>query len=128
MPDWLAQSGVVLFTERFEACVAFYRGTLGLEVLADYGKVVLLQFGGAYLMIEEGGVAAAEGKSRAASPVTLRFNTADVAGAAGLLRTRGVAVEVASFEWGTIGSFLDPDGNRCELRNHSAEFTRPASA
>jgi len=29
------------------------------------------------------------------------------------LRADGVAVDVGTFEWGTIGKFLDPDGNRC---------------
>jgi lactoylglutathione lyase len=36
-----------------------------------------------------------------------------------------VSVKVDSFEWGTIGAFVDPDGNRCELRNHFDGFFAP---
>ena len=74
-PDWLAQPGLMLFTENFDACVAFYRDTLGLPVLFDKGYLVTLGFGSGYLMIEKDGVAVPGGKSRAQSPVTSASGT-----------------------------------------------------
>ena len=124
-PKWLEQTGLVLFTENYQACERFYRDTIGLEVFADKGNLIVLVFGSGYLMVEDAGVAVPGGKSRAQSPVTLRFNVADVEAVAAQLREKGVPVEVASFDWGTIGTFLDPDGNRCELRNHFDGFFAP---
>ena len=124
-PDWLAQPGLMLFTQNFEACVAFYRDTLGLPVLFDKGYLVTLGFGSGYLMIEKEGVAVPAGKSRAESPVTLRFNVSDVETAAAMLSARGVAVEVRRWDWGITGAFLDPDGNRCELKDHHDGFFAP---
>lgn len=125
MPDWLEQPGLVLFTEHYDACVRFYRDTLGLETFADKGNLIVLKFGSGYLIVEDGGVAMPGGKTRAQSPITLRFNVADVEAVAATLRSKDVPVDVASFEWGTIGTFLDPDGNRCELRNHFDGFFAP---
>ena len=31
-----------------------------------------------------------------------------------------VAVDLHEFSWGAIGVFVDPDGNRCELKNAGA--------
>ena len=125
MPDWFEQPGLILFTENYQDCVAFYREMLELEVFADKGNLTVFAFGSGYLMVEDGGVAVPSGKSRAQTSVTLRFNVADVESTATRLRNRGVSVKVDSFEWGTIGAFVDPDGNRCELRNHFDGFFAP---
>lgn len=128
MPDWLEQAGLVLFTERYGACAAFYRDVLELEVFADKGKLIVFRFGDGYLMVEDQGVASSGPKTRAQSPITLRLNVADVEAVAKRLRTHGTVVDVATFEWGTIGSFTDPDGNRLELRNHFDGFFAPLRA
>ena len=125
---WFVQPGIILFTERFEACVAFYRVALGLPVVFDKGHLICLGFGAAYLMIEKEGAASDGAKSRAQNPTILRFNVVDVEAAADLLRGRGIDVEIATFDWGTIGKFQDPDGNLGELRNHTGEFTVPGAA
>lgn len=116
--SWYEQAGVILFTEDFERCLAFYRDLLELPVMFTTASVAALKFGDGYIMVEGGGVAAATEKSRAQSPVTLRFNVADVDAAADRLRAKGIGVEVSHWDWGIIGGFVDPDGNRCELRNH----------
>ena len=72
-------------------------------------------------MVETGGRAVPDGKPREQNLFVLRFNVADFAATAEMLRGRGLTVDVQSWDWGTIGVFLDPDGNRCELRN---SFTR----
>ena len=125
MDDWIAEPGLILFTQNYEACVGFYRDTLGLPVRFDKGHLIALGFGSGYLMIEEGGDAVPGGKSRRQNPVTLRFNVDDVEAVAAMLRSRGVAVEVRQWDWGTTGAFLDPDGNRCELRNQHDGFFAP---
>ncbi|MDR3472880.1 MAG: VOC family protein [Devosia sp.] len=125
MEDWIAQPGLMLFTENYAACVAFYRDTLGLPVLFDKGYLVTLGFGSGYIMIEKEGVAVPGGKSRAQSPVTLRFNVEDVEAAAAMLQSRGVEVDVRHWDWGITGAFLDPDGNYCELKDQHDGFFAP---
>lgn len=112
------QPGIILFTENYEACVRFYRDILGLPLLFPGEGLTTLKYGGAYLMVESHGVANAEGKERAENPTVLRFNVDDVSAAADELQEKGVTVEVLRFDWGTIGVFYDPDGNRCELKDH----------
>ena len=123
---WLERSGLVLFAADREASVHFYRDIVGLSLFKATDYVTVLDFGAAYLMIEPGGVAVAGGKDRSQCPMTLRFNVANVASEAERLREQGVAVAVAAHDWGTIGTFHDPDGNVCELRNHFDGFFAPA--
>lgn len=123
---WLERSGLVLFAADREASVHFYRDIVGLSLFKATDYVTVLDFGAAYLMIEPGGVAVAGGKDRSQCPMTLRFNVANVASEAERLREQGVAVAVAAHDWGMIGTFHDPDGNVCELRNHFDGFFAPA--
>ena len=122
---WFLQPGVILFTQHYEACVRFYRDTLGLPVVFDKGHLVTLGFGSGYLMIEQEGVAVDGAKSRAQNPTILRFNVEDVEAAASMLRERGVAVAVNHWDWGITGQFRDPDGNLCELKNQDDGFFGP---
>jgi lactoylglutathione lyase len=117
MRDWFERTGIILFVEHYERCAAFYREVLELPVEEEKPSLVRFKFGGAYLMVERGGVARVEGKSRAESPVTLRFNVADIDVAVSWLRTRGVAAQVHRWEWGITANFLDPDGNHVEIRD-----------
>ena len=124
---WIAQPGLILFTENYERCVRFYRETLGLPLIFDKGNLCALRFGSGYLMVETDGKAVPEGKSRQQNPVTLRFNVLDIEAAAARLGARGIAVVLHHWEWGTTGHFLDPDGNRCELKNHGDGFFAPTA-
>ena len=117
MTGWFEQTGVILFVEHYERCVAFDRDVLELAVEEEKPALVRFDFGGAYLMVERGGVGRAESKSRAENPTTLRFNVADIEEAVAWLRAKGVAPEVHRWEWGITANFLDPDGNRLELRD-----------
>lgn len=109
--------GIILGTERFEACLAFYRDIIGLPVWFEKPGLACLRFGDGYLMIEHGGVARDRRKSNAENPTMLRFNVADVRASADKLAEKGVAVSVRDFDWGTVGTFIDPDGNACELKD-----------
>ncbi len=116
----LERSGLILHTEKYEACVEFYRDRIGLPVELEKNEpgqiLTLLTLGSSYLMIEPGGVARAAAKAAHENPVTIRFNVPDVDTAAERLRRLGVDVAVSKFSWGTIGDFCDPDGNRCQFR------------
>ncbi len=114
--------GIILGTERFDACVAFYRDVLRLPVWYEKPGLLCLRFGDGYLMIETGGVAREGRKSQSENPTMLRFNVDDVAAAAEDLRQRGIAVDVETHSWGTVGTFLDPDGNVCEFKNADDPF------
>jgi lactoylglutathione lyase len=114
--------GIILETERFDACVGFYRDVLGLAVWFEKPGLVCLRFGNGYLMIETGGVARNGRKPQSENPTTLRFNVDDVEGTAHQLRSAGIEVIVEPFDWGIVGTFRDPDGNACQLKNADDPF------
>ncbi len=114
--------GIILGTERFAECVRFYRDILELPVWFEKDQLVCLHFGDGYLMIETGGMAREERKPNQENPTMLRLNVTDVEGAAAELEARGVSVEIKRFAWGTVGTFIDPDGNACELKNADDPF------
>ena len=119
-----SRTGIILFTDQYEACVSFYVETLGLPVLfvADEpgSHLTCCDFGGAYLMIEVDGPPSVIEKSMRQNPTKLRFNVADVEAAARELESKGVKVNRAVYNWGTIANFVDPDGNLCSLRDEAS--------
>ena len=114
--------GIILGTERFDDCVAFYKDLLGLPEWYRKDGLVCLRFGSGYLMIEHGGVAHDGRKPNSQNPTMLRFNVDDVDQAADMLRDKGLTVDVRVYDWGTVGTFIDPDGNACELKNADDPF------
>ncbi|WP_372805503.1 VOC family protein [Loktanella salsilacus] len=120
--DHLVTPGIILFTQNFDACVTFYRDTLGLQQWYEKPGLICLRFGSGYLMIEGDGVAVPGGKSVAQNPNVLRFNVADVRDAAALVEKAGIAVTVSEYDWGTVGTFADPDGNMCSMKNADDPF------
>ena len=113
--------GMILVTDKYEDCVAFYRDVLQLTIMFEFDRpgsvLTCFDYGGAYLMIEPGGPPAVTAKDLQQSPVKLRFNVLDVESAAAELETKNVAVDVQAYDWGTVAEFNDPDGNRCALRS-----------
>jgi lactoylglutathione lyase len=114
--------GLILGTEKFDACVAFYRDVVGLPVWFEKPGIVCLRFGNGYLMIETGGIALGRLKQHNENPTIIRFNVRDVDACAKMLEDRGVAIERKSFSWGEVATFSDPDGNPCELKNADDPF------
>jgi lactoylglutathione lyase len=116
----IERSGIILHAKRYEACVAFYRDSIGLPLEFEKNEpgqvLTILTFGGAYLMIEPGGVARNSAKTDAENPIVIRFNVTDIDAATARLTDNGVAIAVSRFDWGAVGDFHDPDGNRCQLR------------
>ena len=117
-----SRSGIILRTERFDACVSFYRDILGLELWYTKEDLVCLRFGSGYLMIEKGGCSSPTRKGGEHSPHIFRFDVADVAGTAAKLKAQGIDIEVFNLDWGSIAAFADPDGNPCELKNADDPF------
>lgn len=122
--DHIVTPGIILYTERFTECVSFYRDTLGLPVWFEKDGLCCLRFGDGYLMLETGGTAHAGEKPISQNPTTLRFNVTDVDAMARMLRNKGVNVETTQHDWGHVGTFADPDGNLCELKNADDPFFR----
>lgn len=114
--------GIILGTERYDACLAFYRDIIGLPVWYEKEGLVCLRFGDGYLIIETGGVARDTRKPNSENPMMSRFNVDDVVAMAALLERKGVPVRVKDYAWGTVGTFIDPDGNACELKDANDPF------
>ncbi len=118
------RTGLILCTENYKECVAFYSDVLGLPILHvldnEHSKLTCFDLGGdSYLMVETGGTAVPAGKSLDQNPVWLRFNVEDVDEAADELRGKGVVVKIRKEVWGTVADFMDPDGNVCSLRDEA---------
>ena len=115
------RTGVILCTEKYDECVAFYSDVLNLPVLEvlddEHSKLTVLRFGAdTYLMVETGGKAVPSGKDLIQNPVWLRFNVKSVEDAAAELLDKGIDVQIRKEVWGTVGDFRDPDGNMCSFR------------
>ena len=124
----LERTGIILFTENYDACVSFYADTLNLPVLEvlddEHSKLTVIEFGtSTYLMIETGGEAVPGGKALNQNSTKLRFNVNDVDAVVQALEAKGVEVNIRREVWGTVGEFKDPDGNRCALREERASFS-----
>ena len=77
------RTGVILCTEKYDECVAFYSDVLNLPVLEvpddKHSKLTVLRFGAdTYLMVETDGKAIPSGKNLNQNPVWLRFNVKSV--------------------------------------------------
>ncbi len=115
------RTGVILCTEKYDECVAFYSDVLSLPILEilddEHSKLTVLSFGAnTYLMVETGGKAIPSGKNLNQNPVWLRFNVKSVEGASRELLEKGINVKIRREIWGTVGDFMDPDGNICSFR------------
>ena len=115
------RTGLILWVEKYDECVVFYRDVLGLRIMhqkreGDFA-LTCFEFGGSYLMIETGGVAKAGPKTVEENPVKLRFNVADIETARKHLREKGLNVEIEHFNWGSTINITDPDGNHVGIRD-----------
>jgi len=75
-------------------------------------------------MVETGGKAIPSGKNLNQNPVWLRFNVKSVEDAARELLDKGIRVNIRKEIWGTVGDFMDPDGNICSIREEPS--TKPS--
>ena len=120
----ISLTGIILNTEKFDECVAFYRGLFDLPVMfhetnGDF-RLTCLEFGGSYLMIETGGIAKNGGKSISENSTKLRFNVADIDAAMAKVTAFGIEAIVQKPDWGSTINLHDPDGNRIGIRDEPA--------
>jgi lactoylglutathione lyase len=114
---------MILNTERFDECVAFYRDLFGLRQLfekdEDGFRLICLEYGGGYLMIEQGGKAKDGVKSPEEGSFKLRFNVEDLEGALSEIRAWGIQAVITESAWGRTINISDPDGNRVGVRDEA---------
>ncbi|MGS0467958.1 VOC family protein [Cobetia marina] len=119
----VARYGLILNTERFDECVAFYQGLFELPLLfskEDSGfRLTCLAYGDGYLMIEQGGRAIEGGKSSEQGSAKLRFNVSDIEKALAEVRAWGIEAEIEETPWGRTIHLHDPDGNRVGIRDEA---------
>ncbi|WP_226610965.1 VOC family protein [Marinobacter nauticus] len=119
----IARYGIILNTENFEECVAFYRDLFGLRQLfekkeGDF-KLACLDYGNGYLMVEQGGKAKNGVKSPKEGSFKLRFNVEDLEEALAEIRAWGIQAEIQESSWGRTINISDPDGNRVGVRDEA---------
>ena len=119
----IARYGLILNTERFDRCVAFYRDLFGLRQLfekdEDGFRLVCLEYGDGYLMIEPGGKAKDSTKSLEEGSVKLRFNVENLEDALADIRAWGIQAAITENAWGRTINMNDPDGNRVGVRDEA---------
>ena len=117
----IAHTGVILNTENYAACVAFYRDLFNLDVISEKEeengfKLTCLSFGDSYLLVETEGFAKLNGKRILENCTKLRFNIIDLEGALASIKAYGINAEITKNSWGNTINIYDPDGNRVGIR------------
>ena len=127
----IARYGIILNTENFEACVAFYRDLFGLRQLFEKDendfKLTCLEYGEGYLMVEQGGKAKDGVKLPEEGSFKLRFNVKNLEEALAEIRAWGIDADITENAWGRTINISDPDGNRVGVRDE-AGFVRQLNA
>lgn len=103
-------------TEKREGLVAFYRDVVKLEQDPNLGEGAFKVAEGAHLMID--GHSEVHGTAKEPQRYLINFFVNDLAAEQRRLEEQGVTfIRSAGREaWGgTISTFLDPDGNYCQL-------------
>lgn len=120
----IVRTGIILNTERYVECVAFYRDLFKLKTLYTKGDedgfaLTCFAFGGSYLMVETGGVAQDREKEISENSTKLRFNVSNIEDALLTVRAYGIDATIEHFSWGSTINICDPDGNRIGIRDES---------
>lgn len=114
----IKETGFILFLENYDENVNFYTEKLGLIVRERKQGLSKLDFGGSYLMVEDNGVSSTTEKNRAQNPTVIRIEVMDFEETVSEIKSRGVRVQVNKYNWGTIGTIVDPEGNRIEIKDN----------
>jgi len=111
-------TGVILYTEKYEETVAFYKKLFNLDTLYVKEKLTCLSFGTSYLMIELDDAANLNNaKSGCREKFCLRFNVENVKEATTVLKEDNIKFDYYEFDWGQLAKFHDPDGNSIGIRS-----------
>lgn len=119
----IARYGIILNSENFDECVAFYRDLFGLRELfkrdEDGYRLTCLEYGDGYLMIEQGGKAKSGIKSPEEGSFKLRFNVENMEETLAEIRAWGIDAVITENAWGRTINISDPDGNRVGVRDEA---------
>ena len=114
----IEQTGFILYTIQYEACVNFYEITLGLTVMYRKKVLTCFDFYGSYLMVE------VDDESDQLEPnipsrdrTCIRINVKNVKEACKLLDAKAIPYTYNRYDWGTLAKFRDPDGNLIGFRS-----------
>lgn len=114
--DITGVAGVIVWTDRFDAMLRFYRDTLGLEPRGVKASFANFAWGGFRLSVAaHDGV---RGPARDPLRVMVNLSVADIHAAHRRLEARGVAFSRTPERerWGGwVATFADPDGNTLQL-------------
>ena len=110
------RTGIILYTIKYQKCVAFYENILGLNKMFDTENLTCFEFGDSYLMVEIDDEYKGSNTNQERIRTCLRMNVPDVKELANALIAKGVQVNYQEHSWGTIAKFYDPDGNLCAFK------------
>jgi len=117
----IARTGITLIVEKFDECVGFYGKLFGLDILfrQRHGecRLACLGFGGAYLMVETGGVARPGRKTPAENAGKPRFNVSSIEDTLQRVRDCGIEAEITRNHRGSAIDLFGPDGKRAGIRD-----------
>ena len=101
-----------------EKLIAFYRDIVGLRVNPDFGPGAFMVGSSSFVALIVEGHSEVKGATKEPQRVLLNFLVTDLASEETRLKDQGVRfVTSATREpgFGTIATFIDPDGNYCQL-------------
>ena len=108
-------------SEQPNALIAFYRDVVGLPTDPDLGDWAF-KVGGAHLVID--GHSEVHGRAKEPQRYLINFTVDDLAAEQQRLESQGVTFirRAGREEWGgIISTFLDPDGNYCQIIEYKPE-------
>ncbi|WP_279401383.1 VOC family protein [Piscibacillus salipiscarius] len=100
--------GLILFVEKYDECISFYRDVLKLNVLNIKDTLVKFEIPQGYLMVEQGGVGLGIEKTRDQNPTVLRFDVDSLDQVVSDLDQAGVdfSNKQLTFDWGKLLFFM----------------------
>ena len=115
----LDRTGIILFVDKYDECVSFYRDIIKLPVLFQKEDLTCFEFGGSYLMIEPQENESFTNKEvvKDKNQICLRFNVSNIKLHCEKLLSLEIPIKIEEYEWGTVARFKDPDGNNCSLKD-----------
>lgn len=117
-------TGFILYTIKYNECVAFYRDVLSLSILYAKEELTCFNFNGSYLMVEvDDETSLTKPEEGFRDRTCIRFNVEDVREACKILDNNNIPYNYAEHKWGTIAKFRDPDNNLIGFRS-AKEHTR----
>jgi predicted enzyme related to lactoylglutathione lyase len=101
-----------------EPLIAFYRDIVGLSVNAEFGPGAFMAGSSTFVAFIIEGHSEIQGVTKEPQRVLLNFFVRDLVSQEARLKERGVKFIMSATKepgFGTVATFLDPDGNYCQL-------------